>query len=174
MRWCCEVYAVLKSTLSAAGLSAGVGDEGGFAPDLKTNKEPLKYMSEAVEKAGYELGRDFRFAMDPAVSECFNKETGLYELKGEGRVLSSSELLHVILHRQQGRREEHTALRMYQIISKIPPRLHALQAQPELAVLSVIRVDRVISVHRLVHCQEMTRLKVQIDDLFAILRPQIF
>ena len=93
LRWCCEVYAVLKSTLSAAGLSAGVGDEGGFAPDLKTNKEPLKYMSEAVEKAGYELGRDFRFAMDPAVSECFNKETGLYELKGEGRVLSSSELI---------------------------------------------------------------------------------
>ena len=93
LRWCAEVYATLKSTLAKAGLSTGVGDEDGFAPDLKTNKEPLKYMSEAVEKAGFELGTDFRFAMDPAVSECFNKETGLYELQGEGRVLSASELI---------------------------------------------------------------------------------
>ncbi len=93
LRWCAEVYATLKSTLAKAGLSTGVGDEGGFAPDLKTNKDPLKYMSEAVEAAGFELGTDFRFAMDPAVSELYNKETGLYELKGEGLTLSASELI---------------------------------------------------------------------------------
>ena len=64
LRWSSEVYHTLKSVLADAGLSTGVGDEGGFAPDLKTNKEPLEYMSRAVEKAGFELGRDFRFAMD--------------------------------------------------------------------------------------------------------------
>ena len=93
LRWCCEVYATLKSELAKAGLSTGVGDEGGFAPDLKTNKDPLKYMSQAVVDAGFELGRDFRFAMYPAVSELYNKETGLYELKGEGLTLSASELI---------------------------------------------------------------------------------
>ena len=93
LRWCCEVYAVLKAELAKAGLSTGVGDEGGFAPDLKTNKDPLKYMSQAVVDAGFELGRDFRFAMDPAVSELYNKEAGLYELKGEGLTLSASELI---------------------------------------------------------------------------------
>ena len=91
LRWSSEVYHTLKSVLADAGLSTGVGDEGGFAPDLKTNKEPLEYMSRAVEKAGFELGRDFRFAMDPATSETYNKETGMYELKGEGRTLTSSQ-----------------------------------------------------------------------------------
>jgi enolase len=93
LRWSSEVYHTLKSVLADAGLSTGVGDEGGFAPDLKTNKEPLEYMSRAVEKAGFELGRDFRFAMDPATSETYNKETGMYELKGEGRTLTSSQLI---------------------------------------------------------------------------------
>lgn len=93
LRWSAQVYHTLKSVLADAGLSTGVGDEGGFAPDLKTNKEPLEYMSRAVEKAGFELGRDFRFAMDPATSETYNKETGLYELKGEGRTLTSSQLI---------------------------------------------------------------------------------
>ena len=93
LRWSSEVYHTLKSVLADAGLSTGVGDEGGFAPDLKTNKEPLEYMSRAVEKAGFELGRDFRFAIDPATSETYNKETGMYELKGEGRTLTSSQLI---------------------------------------------------------------------------------
>ncbi len=93
LRWSVEVYHTLKGVLADAGLSTGVGDEGGFAPDLKTNKEPLEYMSRAVEKAGFELGRDFRFAMDPATSELYDKETGLYELKGEGRKLTSSQLI---------------------------------------------------------------------------------
>ncbi|MGI6755328.1 MAG: phosphopyruvate hydratase [Atopobiaceae bacterium] len=93
LRWCAEVYHTLKGVLADSGHSTGVGDEGGFAPDLKTNKEPLEYMSKAVEKAGYELGKDFRFAMDPATSECYDKESGLYVLKGEGRSLTSSQLI---------------------------------------------------------------------------------
>ena len=93
LRWSAEVYHTLKGVLADAGLSTGVGDEGGFAPDLKTNSEPLEYMSKAVEKAGFQLGTDFRFAMDPASSEFYNKEKGVYELKGEGRTLTSSELI---------------------------------------------------------------------------------
>ncbi len=93
LRWCAQVYHTLKDTLKKAGLSTGVGDEGGFAPDLKTNAEPFVYLMEAVEAAGFTPGEDFMFAMDPATSECFNKETGMYELKGEGRTLSSDEMV---------------------------------------------------------------------------------
>ena len=93
LRWCTQVYHTLKNTLKKAGLSTGVGDEGGFAPDLKTNAEPFVYLMEAVEAAGFVPGEDFMFAMDPATSECYNKETGLYELKGEGRTLSSDEMV---------------------------------------------------------------------------------
>ena len=93
LRWCAQVYHTLKGTLKAAGLSTGVGDEGGFAPDLKTNDEPFVYLMEAVRAAGFEPGVDFMFAMDPATSECYNRETGLYELKGEGRTLTSDQMV---------------------------------------------------------------------------------
>ncbi len=93
LRWSSQVYHTLKDVLKAAGLSTGVGDEGGFAPDLKTNAEPFEYLMQAVEKAGFKPGTDFMFAMDPATSELYNKETGLYELKGEGRTLSSDEMV---------------------------------------------------------------------------------
>ena len=93
LRWCTQVYHTLKGTLKAAGLSTGVGDEGGFAPDLKTNDEPFVYLMEAVRAAGFEPGVDFMFAMDPATSECYNRETGLYELKGEGRALTSDQMI---------------------------------------------------------------------------------
>lgn len=93
LRWCAQVYHTLKGTLKAAGLSTGVGDEGGFAPDLKTNDEPFVYLMEAVRAAGFEPGIDFMFAMDPATSECYNRETGLYELKGEGRTLTSDQMV---------------------------------------------------------------------------------
>ena len=76
LRWCAQVYHTLKDTLKSQGLNTGVGDEGGFAPDLKSNEEPLELLSEAVKAAGFELGKDFRFAMDPASSEFYNKETG--------------------------------------------------------------------------------------------------
>ena len=93
LRWCTQVYHTLKGTLKAACLSTGVGDEGGFAPDLKTNDEPFVYLMEAVRAAGFEPGVDFMFAMDPATSECYNRETGLYELKGEGRTLTSDQMV---------------------------------------------------------------------------------
>ena len=93
LRWCTQVYHTLKGTLKAAGLSTGVGDEGGFAPDLNTNDEPFVYLMEAVRAAGFTPGVDFMFAMDPATSECYNRETGLYELKGEGRTLTSDQMV---------------------------------------------------------------------------------
>ena len=93
LRWCAEVYHTLKGVLKDAGLNTGVGDEGGFAPDLKSNAEPFEYLSIAVEKAGFKLGDDFMFAMDPASSEFYNEETGMYELKGEGRELTTDEMI---------------------------------------------------------------------------------
>ena len=93
LAWSAKVYHTLKGVLKDAGLSTGVGDEGGFAPDLKTNAEPFEYLMDAVKKAGFEPGRDFKFAMDPATSEVYNKETGVYELKGEGRTLTSDEMI---------------------------------------------------------------------------------
>ena len=93
LRWCAEVYHTLKDVLKESGHSTGVGDEGGFAPDLKTNAEPFEYITRAVEKAGYKPGVDFMYAMDPASSEFYNKETGRYELKGEGRELTTDEMV---------------------------------------------------------------------------------
>ena len=79
--------------LHDAGLGGGVGDEGGFAPNLKTNEEPLAYIVEACEKAGYKPGTDILFAMDPASTEFYNAETGKYVLAGEGRELTSDEMV---------------------------------------------------------------------------------
>lgn len=93
LRWCTEVYHTLKGILKKAGLSTGVGDEGGFAPDLKTNAEPFVYLMQAVEAAGFVPGKDFMFAMDPATSECYDKERGVYVLAGEGRELTSAEMV---------------------------------------------------------------------------------
>ena len=93
LRWCAEVYHTLKGVLKESGHSTGVGDEGGFAPDLKTNAEPFEYITKAVEKAGYKPGVDFMYAMDPASTEFYNAETGNYELKGEGRTLTTDEMI---------------------------------------------------------------------------------
>ena len=93
LRWCCEVYHTLKNVLKEAGLSTAVGDEGGFAPDLKTNEEPFQYMTKAIEKAGYKPGEDFKFAMDPASTEFYDADRGVYVLKGEGRELTTDEMI---------------------------------------------------------------------------------
>ena len=82
LRWCCEIYHALKSVLKGKGLSTGVGDEGGFAPDLATSDEVLDNIIEAIEKAGYKPGEQIRIAMDPASSELY-KEDGLYHFPGE-------------------------------------------------------------------------------------------
>ena len=93
LRWCAEIYHTLKKVLHDAGLGGGVGDEGGFAPNFKTNEEPLEYIVRACEAAGYKPGTDIMFAMDPASTEFYNAETGKYELKGEGRELTSAEMV---------------------------------------------------------------------------------
>ena len=94
LRWCAEIYHTLKKVLHDAGLGGGVGDEGGFAPNFKTNKEPLEYIMKACEAAGYKPGSDIMFAMDPASTEFYNAETGKYVLAGEGRELSSDEMVN--------------------------------------------------------------------------------
>lgn len=93
LRWCAEVYHTLKGVLHEAGLGGGVGDEGGFAPNLKTNAEPFEYITKAVEKAGFTPGVDFMYAMDPASTEFYNAETGMYELKGEGVEYTSAQMV---------------------------------------------------------------------------------
>ena len=93
LRWCAEIYHTLKKVLHDAGLGGGVGDEGGFAPNFITNKEPLDYIVKACEAAGYVPGKDILFAMDPASTEFYNAETGKYVLAGEGRELTSAEMV---------------------------------------------------------------------------------
>jgi enolase len=85
-----EVYHSLKSVLAARGLSTNVGDEGGFAPNLSSNREALEILSEAIGNAGYKLGDDIALAMDVAASELYRG--GKYVLAGEGRELNSEEM----------------------------------------------------------------------------------
>ena len=91
VRWCAEIYQSLKKVLGSKGYRTTVGDEGGFAPTLSFNKEPLDLMMEAIEKAGYKPGEDIMFALDPAASEFF--EDGLYNLKVEGKKLNGAEMV---------------------------------------------------------------------------------
>lgn len=93
LRWCAEIYHTLKKVLHEAGLGGGVGDEGGFAPNFSTNEEPLKYIVEACKKAGYESGSDIMFAMDPASTEFYDADRGVYVLAGEDRELTSEEMV---------------------------------------------------------------------------------
>ena len=83
VRWTAEVFQSLKKVLKAKGLNTGVGDEGGFAPDLQSNEEALDVIMQAIKDAGYTAGRDgdFMIALDPASSELYDEKTGLYELK---------------------------------------------------------------------------------------------
>jgi len=91
LRICAEVYHGLKAVLKQRGLATAVGDEGGFAPDLASNEDALRVIMEAIDAAGYEPGDDVRIALDPAASSFF--EGGRYVLAGEGRTLSSEEMV---------------------------------------------------------------------------------
>nr|WP_309100151.1 phosphopyruvate hydratase [Fredinandcohnia onubensis] len=93
LRMGAEIFHNLKAVLQAKGLNTAVGDEGGFAPNLGSNEEALQTIVEAIEKAGYKPGEQVRLAMDAASSEFYNKEDGKYHLKGEGKVLSSEEMV---------------------------------------------------------------------------------
>jgi len=91
LRWGSEIYHTLKGVLKAKGYSTSVGDEGGFAPSLKTNEEAIEIILEATEKAGYKPGEEIFIALDPAASEFY--KDGKYVLEKEGRSLSSEEMV---------------------------------------------------------------------------------
>ncbi len=88
-----EVFHTLKEVLKGRGLVTAVGDEGGFAPNLPSNRAALEAIVEAVEKAGYELGTQIGLALDAAASELYDKDRGVYDLAGEGKVYSSEEIV---------------------------------------------------------------------------------
>lgn len=90
LRMCAETYHALKALLRSKGYETGVGDEGGFAPNLKSNEEAIQVIIEAIQKAGYTPGKDIFIALDPASSEIF--EDGKYNLKGEGKVLTPEQM----------------------------------------------------------------------------------
>ena len=87
-----EIYQHLKKIIDAMGESTAVGDEGGFAPNLKSNEEPLQVIMEAIEKAGYKAGEQIVLALDVAASEIINDE-GMYVLKSENREITSAQLV---------------------------------------------------------------------------------
>jgi enolase len=91
LRWGTETYHALKKVLKARGYNTGVGDEGGFAPALKSNEEAVELIVEAIQQAGYEPGKDIFVALDPAASEVF--QDGKYVLKKEGRTLTGEEMV---------------------------------------------------------------------------------
>ncbi|WP_088041416.1 phosphopyruvate hydratase [Bacillus sp. EAC] len=89
-----EIFHNLKAVLHGKGLNTAVGDEGGFAPNLGSNREALEVIMEAIAKAGYKAGEEVFLGMDVASSEFYNKETGKYDLAGEGRTgVSSAEMV---------------------------------------------------------------------------------
>ena len=93
LRMGAEVFHSLKKVLSERGLACGVGDEGGFAPNLGSNREALELIVEAIEKAGYEPGKDVMLGLDVAATEMYDKETKLYDLKHEGKKLTAEEMV---------------------------------------------------------------------------------
>jgi enolase len=91
MRWACEIYQALRSVLMDAGHHVGVGDEGGFSPNVSSNEEPLEFIVKGIEKAGLKAGPDVGISLDPAASEFF--EDGRYNLRTEKRTCSSEEMV---------------------------------------------------------------------------------
>ncbi len=95
IRWGTEIYHALKSELKTRGYTTLVGDEGGYAPALSANAEAVEIILEAVERAGFKagVGEDVAIALDPAASEFYEEDTGLYHLRTEGRKLTSEEMV---------------------------------------------------------------------------------
>lgn len=93
LRWGAEIYASLKTVLKSKGYTTLVGDEGGFAPALSANNEAVELILEAIEKAGYKAGTDVAIALDPAASELYEEDTKLYNLRKEGRKLTSDQMV---------------------------------------------------------------------------------
>jgi enolase len=93
LRMCAEIYHTLKKILKEENLNTAVGDEGGFAPNLKDAKETLQYIVKAIEKAGYKAGEDVAITLDVAASELYNKEFKKYVFEGEDAIRSAEELV---------------------------------------------------------------------------------
>ena len=93
LRWGAEIYHTLKSVLKSRGYATLVGDEGGYAPALKTNVEAVEVILEAIEKAGFKAGEQIVIALDPAASELYDTETKLYNLRREGKQLNSEQMV---------------------------------------------------------------------------------
>lgn len=93
LRWGAEIYHALKGVLKERGYTALVGDEGGYAPALKANSEAVEVILAAIEKAGYKAGEQVSIALDPAASEFYEEDTGLYHLRKEGKKLNSEEMV---------------------------------------------------------------------------------
>lgn len=93
LRMGAEVFHSLKKVLSDNGLACGVGDEGGFAPNLSSNRAALELIVDAISKAGYEPGKDVMLGLDVAATEMYNKETQKYVLAGEGKELTAAEMV---------------------------------------------------------------------------------
>ena len=93
LRWGAEIYASLKTVLKSKGYATLVGDEGGFAPALSANNEAVEMILQAIEKAGYKAGTDVAIALDPAASELYEEDTKLYNLRKEGRKLTSDQMV---------------------------------------------------------------------------------
>jgi len=93
LRWGAEIYHTLKKVLKEKGYATLVGDEGGYAPALKTNEEAVEIILEAIEKAGYKAGEDVAIALDPAASEFYDEEEKVYHLRTENKKLSSKEMV---------------------------------------------------------------------------------
>ena len=87
LRMCAEIYHILKQLLKEKGLNTAVGDEGGFAPNLSDTKEALRFLKDAVERAGYRMGADIVIALDVAASELYHAESGKYIFPGESKML---------------------------------------------------------------------------------------
>lgn len=93
LRWGAEIYQALKSVLKGRGYATLVGDEGGYAPSLKANSEAVEVILEAIEKAGYKAGEQIAIALDPAASEFYDSDTKIYNLRKEGKKLSSEQMV---------------------------------------------------------------------------------
>jgi enolase len=93
LRWGAEIYHTLKTVLKSHGYTTLVGDEGGYAPALKANAEAVEVILEAIEKAGYKAGEQVAIALDPAASEFYEEDSGLYNLRTEGRKLTGEQMV---------------------------------------------------------------------------------
>ncbi len=93
VRWGAEIYHVLKSVLKSHGYATLVGDEGGYAPNLKANVEAIEVILESIEKAGFKAGKDVAIALDPAASEFYDEEKKIYNLRTEGKKLDPAQMV---------------------------------------------------------------------------------